>query len=351
MPKFENIDGILVYRLPSYTIPQIRYDIPNFIKLTRFISNICSSHELDLVEFFSSDFLTSLPAIYVKRKIDLPIVVVVNGLPGISWFSGNRVIDRMSWVYTNIIGKRIIKSADGVRLLQNSLHSDLSRFGIGGNRMKTIHQGVDTNIFYPRYNNSGTRANLGLKEADFFVLWVGRLVNPVEMKGARYLIEAVKDLIPEYNNLKLVFVGDGDGRAKNEELARSIKGNVIFTGYRSDVYRFMSAADVLVLPSLSEGCPVVVLEACACGTPVVASRVGAVPDLIEDGETGIIVSPRSSVEIGQALTQLIEDPSLRLGMGERARKRMEKEFTWDVICQKLERFYQEVVERFNRTSQ
>ncbi len=340
-PRFENMDGILVYRFPSYTIPKIRYDIPHFIKLTRLIINICNTHELDLVEFFSSDFLTSLPAIYIKRKIDLPIAVVVNGLPGISWFSGNRIIDSLGWLYTNLIGKRIIKSADGVRLLQSSLYHDLLKFGINGTKMRTIHQGVNIDIFHPRSDNSAVREELGLKGKDFFVLYVGRLVNPIEMKGTRYLIEAVKDLMPEHNNLKLVFVGDGDGRQKNEELARSIKSNVIFTGYRNDVYRFMSAADVLVLPSLSVGCPGVVLEACACGTSVIASRVGAVPELIENGETGIIISPRSAAEIRQALTQLIEDPSLRLGMGKRARERVEREFTWDVICRKLEGFYQE----------
>ncbi len=348
MPAFEVMDGIQVYRFPSYSIPQVRYDIPPFIKLTRLIADIASKHKLDLVQFVNSDFLTSIPALYIKRKIDLPVVVLVNGLPGTSWFTGNWVIDRFGWVYTNLIGKRIIKSADGVRLLQSPLYDDLSRFGIDRNRMRAIHRGVDTSIFHPGYDKSEIRAELGLKEDDFFVLWVGRLAKPVEMKGTKYLIEAVKELIPVYKNLKLVLVGDGNGRRENEEWARNIKGSVVFTGYRSDVYRFMSAADVFVLSSLCEGCPNVVLEASACGTPVVASRVGAVPDLIEDGKTGIIVSPKSVAEIRQALTRLIEEPSLRLGMGERARERMKEEFTIDAICQKLEGFYQETIETHKR---
>jgi len=301
---------------------------------------------LDLVEFSSSDFLTSVPALYIKKKIKLPTVVVVNGLPGISWFSGSRTIDSFGYVYTNLIGKRIIRSADGVRLLQSSLYGDLSKLGVNGIKMKAIPRGVDTDVFHPRFDNSAVRVEFGLVEEDFFVLYVGRLVNPVEMKGTRYLIEAVKDLLPQYNNLKLVFVGDGDGRRKNEEMARSIKGNVICNGYRGDVYRFMSAADVLVLPSLSEGCPSAVLEASACGTPVIASRVGGVPDLIENGKTGIIVSPKSAIELKQALLQMIDNPSLKLEMGKRARERMEKEFTWDEICKKLEGFYFEIIEGF-----
>lgn len=343
MPAFEVMDGIQIYRFLSYSVPQVRYDIPPFTKLTHLIVDIANKHKLDLVQFVNSDFLTSIPALYIKRQINLPVVVVVNGLPGISWFSGNWIIDRFGWVYTNLIGKRIIKSADGVRLLQSPLYDDLARFGIDRSRMRAIHRGIDTSVFHPGYDNSEVRAELGLKEEDFFVLWVGRLVKPVKMKGTKYLIEAVKELIPLYKNLKLVLVGDGNGRGENEEWAKSIRNNAVFTGYRSDVYRFMSAADVFVLPSLCEGCPNVVLEASACGRPVIASRVGAVPDLIEDGKTGIIVSPKSVVEIRQALTQLIEDPHLRLEMGERARERMEKEFTIDAICQKLEGFYREVI--------
>ncbi len=350
MPAFETMDGILIYRFPAYTIPKIRYDLPHFIKLTNLITDIANKHKLDLIEFFSSDFLTSVPALYIKGKINLPTVVVVNGLPGISWFTGNRAIDSFGWIYTNLIGKRIIKSADALRLLQSPLFDDLSRFSIDRNKMRVVHEGIDISLFHPGYDKSEVRAELGLREDDLFVLWVGRLVKPVEMKGTKYLIEAVKELIPLYKNLKLVLVGDGNGRRKNEEWTRSIKSNVLFTGYRSDVYRFMSAADVFVLPSLCEGCPDVVLEASACGTSVVASRVGAVPELIEDGRTGIIVSPKSVIELKQALIRLIENPPLRREMGERARERMVKRFTLDAICQKLEGLYQEVVERFNRAS-
>ena len=342
MPEFENIDGILVYRFSFLILPKIRYAMPNLRKMIRFISKICMYHELELVEFFNSDFMTSIPAIYLKRQIGTPVAVVVNGLPGISWFTGNRLIDSVGWIHTNLIGKRIIKSADGIRLLNEGLYSDILKFGVDRTKIKTIHFGVNINIFSPR-NDNAVRAELGLGEEDFLVLYVGRLVKPLQMKGMGFLIEAVKDLLFQYRNLKLVFVGDGDGRVKSEELARAIKSNVRFAGYRNDVYNYMNAADVLVLPSLSEGCPNVVLEACACGTPVVASRVGAVPELIEDGKTGFIVSPRSISEIKQALVQLMENPSLRQRMGKQARARMAKEFTWDATCKKLEVFYKQVI--------
>jgi glycosyltransferase involved in cell wall biosynthesis len=105
----------------------------------------------------------------------------------------------------------------------------------------------------------------------------------------------------------------------------------------------MSAADVLVLPSLSEGCPVVVLEASASGIPVIASRVGGVPDLIDDGKTGIIVNPKNILDLEQALLKLKNNSELKLEMGKRARERVASEFTWDKICDKLETFYSEVI--------
>lgn len=343
MPKFEIMDGVSVYRFPSYTISKIGYEIPHFLKLTQIIKKVYNEHKLDVLEFATQDFLTSIPALYIKKWINVPIIVTVNGLPGISWFSGNRIVDGVGYVYTNLIGKRIIKAADGVRLLSSSLYGDLLKFGVDGGKMKTIHRGVDITVFHPYYDEYDVRKELEIKEDDIFVLFVGRLIK---MKGIEYLIRAIKDLIPLYSNLKLVIVGDGDAQEENERMASSIKENVMFTGYRNDTYRFMCAADIAVLPSLCEGCPNIVLEAMACGTPVIASRVGAVQDIIENDETGIIVEPKDVEGLKKTLVRLMEDRELAKKMGERGRERVEKEFTWDAICRELEKFYRKTIEKY-----
>jgi glycosyltransferase involved in cell wall biosynthesis len=219
MPKFEIMDGITVYRFPSYTISKIGYEIPHFPKLTQIIKKVCNEHKLDVLEFDKIDFLTSIPALYIKKKISNPIIITVNGLPGISWFSGNRIVDGVGYVYTNLIGKRIIKAGDGVRLLHSSLYDNLLKFGVNGERMKTIHRGVDTTVFHPYYDGYDVRKELGIEEKDFFILFVGRLIK---MKGIEYLIRALKDLISQYGNLKLVIVGDGNAREDNERMASSI---------------------------------------------------------------------------------------------------------------------------------
>ena len=355
MPKSETLDGILIQRFSSLTVPKIRYDTPNLVRLTSFISEMAVVHDLNIIEFFSSDYITSVPILFIRKRVKFPVVVVVNGLPGISWLTHNRLIDSAGWVYTNLIGKRLIKFADGVRVLNEGLYVNLLKFGVNKRVMQAIHFGVNVNMFRPCHNPV-IRAESGLNADDFVVLFVGRLVRPMEMKGMSFLIKAAKELLPCHKNMKLIFVGDGDARYEVEGLTKSIKPNVRFVGFRRDVNNFMAAADVLVLPSLAEGCPNVVLEACASGIPVVASRVGAVPELIVDGETGFIFTPGDVGELKDALVKLITNPSLRQQMGVGARNRMVNEFTWDAICKKLVKFYQQIIyiykkERKNRSSE
>ena len=343
MPKFEIMDGIFVYRFPSYTISKIRYEIPNFLKLTQIIRKECNEHKSDVLEFATPDFLTSIPILYIKKRINIPTIVTVHELRGISCFSVNKIVFEAAHIYTNLLGKRIIRAADGVRLINSSLRKDLLRFGINENKMEIIHMGTDINIFHSHYDKSEIRRELGIDDKDIFVLFAGRLT---EIKGTKYLIEAVRDLVPKYSNLKLVIVGDGDAREANESMASSIKNNIIFTGYVKDVHRFMSSADIFVSPSLCEGGPITVYEAMACGTSVIATRVGAVPDAIQNGKTGIIVEPKDVNALKQALITLIENPNLAREIGELGRERIEKEFTWDAICKKLEKFYRKTIESY-----
>ena len=106
----------------------------------------------------------------------------------------------------------------------------------------------------------------------------------------------------------------------------------------------MNAADVFVLSSISEGCPNAVLEACACGKPVVATDVGAANDIILNGETGLLVEPKDVKALQKALEQVLKS-SKRTKMGDKALQRVRKYFTWDVIISKCEKVYYEALNR------
>ena len=341
--EYEEMDGIPVYRFPTYVLPGLRYDMPHFSRLERMIVGICYKYDLEVIDFVNSQFLTSVPAWRIKKLVNVSTVVTVNGLPGINWFSGVRSVDILGSLHTRFIGKRIIKSADGVRLLAKDMLPWIKGFGVPEKKMQVILRSVDIETFRPSTDHDTIRSEFGLSPDDFMVLWVGRLVHPLKMKGVNYLLEAVDDVISVHPNVRLVVVGDGDGREETEKAARTIGKRVIFTGVRNDVPNFMRTANVLVLPSMGEGCPNVVLEAIASGIPVIASRVGAVPELVIDGHNGFIVPPGKAHDITAAIVKLLENRQLGKDMGIQGRLHAEKQFSQDIICTKLEQFYAEIV--------
>jgi glycosyltransferase involved in cell wall biosynthesis len=152
------------------------------------------------------------------------------------------------------------------------------------------------------------RRTLGLCEEAFLVCVVGRL--SVE-KGHRYLLYAIPHLIERIPKLQVLVLGEGAERRRlEEEVARmGVQNFVAFAGFQSDVRPWMQACDVLVNSSLTEGMPNVILEAMAFGTPVVATRVGGVPELLQHKETGILVPPADTPSLANAIYDLFANPA------------------------------------------
>lgn len=150
------------------------------------------------------------------------------------------------------------------------------------------------------------------------ILHIGRFDVPKNHAG---LLEAFRLLLKTHPECRLRLVGDGDLRADMEALAREkgIADAVEFCGMQSNVYPYLHDADIFVLPSIYEGNPMTIIEAMGTGLPIAASRVGGIPDMIADGESGILVEPEPQ-SICEGLTRLVEDKSLRQRLGETARK-------------------------------
>lgn len=158
---------------------------------------------------------------------------------------------------------------------------------------------------------------------------MGRLAA---VKGARFAIEAMRACQSE----QLIIVGDGPERAALERTAHGLP-NVSFVGMVSPdaVQRYLARARVLVVPSLDEGQPNAIMEAMALGVPVIASRVGAVPDLVKDGETGFLVEPRDSEAIARRIRMVATDPSLRARLSANCLTIMEK-YRWPAVIETLQ---------------
>src|SRR5262249_10488449 len=155
------------------------------------------------------------------------------------------------------------------------------------------------------------------------------------------LIEAAALLRPGFPNLRVLIVGDGELRAELEEtVARFELGDVVtLTGYRADISNVLASLDVAVLSSQWEGSPLAVLEYMDAGRAIVATRVGGVPDLIEDGAHGRLVPPGDPAAISAAVAALLRDGDEARRMGEAARERRRGEFTIQKMVERIEGLY------------
>jgi len=342
-------DSVEVYRVPYiFKFSQLRYPIPNLLALTRKIKNLCDNWNPDLLIYSHINFLTVLPIFYLKRRLKVPSIVTTDCFPGISWFYGDKVVDTIGYLYSMLIGKRVFKLADGIQLMSSQLAEYARRLDIEEHKAFTIPRGVDTDLFQLRDGDERLKSELGIKENDTVILNVGRLDR---VKGVDYLIQAAKKILSSHDNadsIKFLIVGDGSLRKQYEKLASPFPKNIIFLGFRNDVPELMNIAHIFALPSLSEGAANVVMEASASGLPVVATAVGEVPQIVSDGETGRLVKPKDADDLAKKIEAIIDNPLLGKKMGEAGRRRMEHKYSWEIICEKLEKAYQEVIDRSKR---
>lgn len=178
-------------------------------------------------------------------------------------------------------------------------------------------------------------------EKDYILLNVGRLHWE---KGQQFLIMAMEEILRSIPTAKLILVGAGSDESDLKVLAtkRKVEGAVIFAGQQGDIRRFLAMADVFVLPSNFEGLPIALLEAMAMGLPVIATRVGGIPEVIDHGVDGLLIPPAYPHGIVEAVIQLHGDPELCRALRQQARLTVEQRFCVSVGIPQLESLYQRI---------
>lgn len=204
---------------------------------------------------------------------------------------------------------------------------------INSNRIKVIPEGILLSRYGSLPAKGELRKRLGFPEEGIYIIFAGSLV---ERKGLRYLIKAFTEIKNE--NLKLLIIGEG--KMKLEFQRMSCDDRIEFLGYKENAVEYIKAADILVLPSFHEGLPNVLLEAMAVGTPVIATNVSGIPELIEDGVNGLLIPPRNSDALKKAIARLIADIHLAK---EFVRSSLEKVkfYKIEVIVQTYKNLYKE----------
>jgi sugar transferase (PEP-CTERM/EpsH1 system associated) len=199
-----------------------------------------------------------------------------------------------------------------------------------------IYNGVDTEKYHPAESPAFIRSELGLAEDAPLVGVVARL-DPI--KDHQTLFRAFRTVQRARPEARLIVIGDGPERT---HLESEIEQGVIFLGNRSDVPEILQAVDVFVLPSLNEGISNTILEAMATTLPIVATRVGGNPELVEAGRTGILVEPGDSDSMASALLRYINNLDLQINHGRAARQRVLNHFSIQSMVQSYESVYRRV---------
>jgi glycosyltransferase involved in cell wall biosynthesis len=225
------------------------------------------------------------------------------------------------------------------------VRDDLVGLGVApAERFTVIRLGIELEerVRADENGRAETRRYLGVPAERFVVGWVGRMTA---VKRTEDVLEAFKRLRENGVDACLCMVGDGPERERLERRAAELGviRDTLFLGYQEDVAQYYAAFDALVLPSANEGTPVSVIEALAAQTPVVATRVGGVPDVVRDGEEGFLVDTGDTGGLAERLTRLARDPELRRRLGRSGRGRVLSRYAVERLLDDVDRLYRELL--------
>lgn len=228
--------------------------------------------------------------------------------------------------YEQLDNVMLRRFADRVIAVSNRMAGTLIANGFKSSQVTTIHNGIDLATVVPSRSAEDMKRELGVTDASIVIGAVGRL-SPV--KGHGTLIHAARLILDRVPRARFVIAGDGPLQSELKSLAArtGIDRACVFLGARADINDVIAALDVFVLPSLSEGLPMAVLEAMAAGKPVVVSRVGGLPEVIQQGTSGVLVPPGDAPALAAACVDLANDRERAARIGAEAKRVVTTEFS------------------------
>ena len=248
-----------------------------------------------------------------------------------------------SWLRS--LRRRLLMKVDRYVGLTDQIKSELLGLGLDGRRVVAAPNGVDTNVFYPWEGDRRVlRGQLGLPGEDKIIIFVGRLTH---VKRLDLLIRGLRQVRDRLPDARLVLVGDGPLRQELEQLAArlDLEGSVIFVGSRPDVAVYMQANDVFVLPSEVEGLSIALLEAMACGLPVLVSGCDGNRELVTDGLDGMVFPCGSEKALAQKIETLLLDTACAQRLARAAVEKVQSQFRLESVAARFLELYRTVLSR------
>jgi len=264
-----------------------------------------------------------------------PIIVTCRGAD-ISTSLNNKILFALN--------KKLLKKCDYITTVSDDLRKTLIlKYKISENKIKFIPNGVETKLFMP-LNKENTRKELKLPQNKKIVLFVGHIIV---RKGLDYLVDAAKLIIKKHKDILFLVIGKGNQEQKIRKLVQkyNISENFVFLGTKphKTIAKYMVAADILTLPSLSEGRANVLYEALAAGLPIVATAVCGTPELIKDGKNGFLVPPKNSAKLAEKIDKLLNNNKIRALFSKNGIKFIkESGLSWENTAKEYEKIYEKV---------
>jgi glycosyltransferase involved in cell wall biosynthesis len=286
-----------------------------------------------------------------KKGIRKPFIQTVHGVLADEYMQSSKgtlptfrakLSNLLMWQLSKLESEAAKNATLVVTVSQYSACKIVQLYRVDEAKIRIIPNGVDTERFKPAFDRKRVREKIGLTENRRYVLFVGRLVP---RKGLYYLVETAKQVLKE--DKETVFVVVGEGPLRNN-LVSAVKregqsSSFIFLSEVSDslLQDLYGCVDLFVLPSIQEGQGMALLEAQAAAIPAVAFNVSGIREAVRDKETGMLVKEADSTALANAILKLLSDKSLRAKMGQRGRKFVQKNFSWDVCAEKMLQVYTE----------
>ncbi len=330
-PSRENMAGIEVVRVRGWDLSgRLGAQVAVSAHAWPAIWRELSQGRYDLVHAHSIFFHVSLIGALLTRIKHLPLVTTAHlGSPE---ELGGRVAMATS-MFEKTIGRIILRRSDAVIAVSRAVGDHIAKGMKHRERLHVIPNGVDLTRFKPSPLS---------REGPLRVMVVGRLIFN---KGPQFVIEAAPKVLASYPDARFVFVGDGpmEDELRAEASKLGIAANVEFLGHRDDIPELLSTGAMAVRASLSEGLPLVALEAMAAGLPVIATDVGGTREVVDDGVTGFLLQPNDVDGLADRICRLAGDGGLRAEMGARGRAFVEQGYDWSRIAARTADVYRGVL--------
>jgi glycosyltransferase involved in cell wall biosynthesis len=266
-------------------------------------------------------------------------------MPSLDVKTKTRIHQKVEWFVLRHFSNRVISVSEEAR----QYHIQIS--GSSPEQVTTIYNGIDLSVFVNidhAYERNAVRAELGIPR-DVTLLVTVAVLRP--QKGIQFMIRALPAILASCPNTYYLIVGGGSHHnVLLEEVTKAgVNGRVIFAGMRKDIPRLLAASDIFVLPTLMEALPTVLAEAMAAKLPIVASRVGGVPEMISNGQNGFLLPPENVDGLVKACTHLLENPEKRLDMGMEGWKTVNRKFSIERQVKKLKELYLDQLQAYGKS--